>query len=80
MALFRIEGWHGKLRGLQLIPMDSGSNERFPNGGGGFAHRGVRPLMAKGEAARKIIERYAKLSEPFGTEIEFKDGIGVVKM
>jgi poly-gamma-glutamate synthesis protein (capsule biosynthesis protein) len=34
--------------------------------------------MAEGEEARKIIERYGRLSEPFDTEIEFKDGIGVV--
>ena len=36
--------------------------------------------MVEGEEARKIIERYAKLSEPFDAEIEFKDGIGIVNI
>ena len=38
------------------------------------------PIMAEGEAARQIIGRIAELSTPFGTKIEFKDGIGIVKV
>jgi poly-gamma-glutamate synthesis protein (capsule biosynthesis protein) len=38
------------------------------------------PLLAEAEAAKKITERIAQLSAPFGTKIEFKDGIGVVKV
>ena len=66
----------GKLTELKLHPIDASAGE--PSGT--FIHRGVRPLMVGGEEAREIIERYAKLSEPFGTEIEFKDGIGIVNI
>jgi poly-gamma-glutamate synthesis protein (capsule biosynthesis protein) len=66
----------GELTELKLHPIDASTGEPP----GTFVHRGVRPLMAEGEEARRIIERYGKLSEPFDTEIEFKDGIGVVKI
>ena len=65
-----------RLTELKLYPIDSTAGEPV----GSFVNRGVRPLMVRGEEARKIIERYAGLSEPFGTEIEFKDGVGVVKV
>jgi poly-gamma-glutamate synthesis protein (capsule biosynthesis protein) len=38
------------------------------------------PRMAESETARKIIEYLGKLSFPFGTKIELKDGIGLVKV
>ena len=38
------------------------------------------PRMAESETARKIIEYLGKLSSPFGTKIELKDGIGIVKV
>jgi len=66
----------GELAELKLHPVDSSAGE--PSGT--FVNRGVRPLMARGEEARRIIERYGKLSEPFNTEIEFEDGVGVVKI
>ena len=66
----------GELTELKLHPIDASAGEPP----GTFVHRGVRPLMVDGEEAKKSVERYAKLSEPFGTEIEFKDGIGVVKI
>lgn len=66
----------GELTELKLHPIDASAGEPP----GTFVNRGVRPLMARGEEAKKIIERYARLSEPLGTEIEFKAGIGVVKI
>jgi len=39
-----------------------------------------RPILAVGKEAEEIIERARRLSEPFGTEIAYKDGIGVVKL
>ncbi len=35
--------------------------------------------MAEGALAKKIIDHLASLSEPFGTQIEFENGIGVWK-
>jgi poly-gamma-glutamate capsule biosynthesis protein CapA/YwtB (metallophosphatase superfamily) len=36
------------------------------------------PMLADPELGRKVIEDVAKFSEPFGTKVEFKDGVGVV--
>lgn len=36
------------------------------------------PLLAEGELAEKIIRHLAQLSIPFGTRIEFQDGLGLV--
>jgi hypothetical protein len=66
----------GELTELKLHPIDASAGEPP----GTFVNRGVRPLMAKGQEAKLIIERYSKLSEPLGTEIDFKNGIGVVKI
>jgi poly-gamma-glutamate synthesis protein (capsule biosynthesis protein) len=38
------------------------------------------PILADAETAKKITERVAQLSVPFGTKIKFKDGMGVVKL
>ncbi len=59
----------GKLVDLKLYPIEL--NQK--------AHRSQRgtPRMAYGEVAEKIIKHLAELSAPFGTEIKFKDGIGV---
>jgi len=39
-----------------------------------------RPKVADKAMAEKIIGRWAKLSEPFGTRIDYKDGVGIVKI
>jgi poly-gamma-glutamate synthesis protein (capsule biosynthesis protein) len=36
------------------------------------------PRLANGALAQKIIERLARLSKPFGTNIRFIDGVGVI--
>ncbi len=66
----------GEMTELKLYPVDS----TFGEPEGTFVNRGTRPLMAKGKVAEEVIERYQGLSEPFGTEITFKDGIGIVKV
>jgi poly-gamma-glutamate synthesis protein (capsule biosynthesis protein) len=38
-----------------------------------------RPILAGPELGRKIIERLARLSEPFGTTIRYENGIGVIR-
>jgi poly-gamma-glutamate synthesis protein (capsule biosynthesis protein) len=37
-----------------------------------------RPRLADMELGKKIVDRIGKMSAPYGTEIEFKDGVGVV--
>jgi poly-gamma-glutamate capsule biosynthesis protein CapA/YwtB (metallophosphatase superfamily) len=37
-----------------------------------------RPLFAEPELSRKIIDDVTRFSAPFGTKIEFRDGIGIV--
>ena len=39
-----------------------------------------RPMLATGELARKIIDDLIERSAPFGTTIEWRDGIGVVRV
>ena len=76
LAVFTLEGEKGcrKLTELKLYPIEAGADKTR-------SQFGVRPVLVKDESlARKIVDRYNKLSTPFGTEIEFKDGIGVVKL
>jgi poly-gamma-glutamate synthesis protein (capsule biosynthesis protein) len=39
-----------------------------------------RPMLAGGELSKKIIADVERLSKPFGTEVDFVDGIGVVRL
>ena len=38
------------------------------------------PMLADEDMAKKIIDYLGELSAPYGTEIEYKDGIGRVKL
>jgi len=62
----------GNLSELQLYPISLGYG----------APRQVRgrPLFAEPELARKIIGDLQRLSKPYGTEIEFRRGIGIVEL
>ena len=62
----------GKLAELQLYPISLGYG----------APRQVRgrPLFADQQLARKIIGDLQKLSKPYGTEIDFRRGIGIVNL
>jgi len=37
-------------------------------------------LFADPELSKKIIEHLKRYSEPFGTAIDFEDGIGIVRL
>ncbi len=54
---------------MKLYPIDIGHKLPRPQRG--------TPRMAEGVLAKKIIDRLANLSEPFGTRIELENGIGV---
>lgn len=62
----------GRLTEIRLHPITLGFGLARPQRG--------RPLAAKGELARKIIGDLQRLSEVFGTRIEFENGIGVVRL
>jgi len=59
-----------KLEKIELLPIILG--QKKPR-----SQRG-RPVLAVGEEARGIIEGLAKLSEPFGTKIIYRDGKGLI--
>ncbi len=63
--------WNGKrLEALELHPITLGFG--LPRG-----ERG-RPQLAGAELSQEIVDRLARLSEPFGTRIELSEGIGKV--
>jgi poly-gamma-glutamate capsule biosynthesis protein CapA/YwtB (metallophosphatase superfamily) len=57
---------------MLLYPVTLGMDEpRYQRG---------TPRLAEGTEAREIIARVARLSEPYGTSIQFRDGIGEVRL
>jgi poly-gamma-glutamate capsule biosynthesis protein CapA/YwtB (metallophosphatase superfamily) len=55
---------------LKLYPITLGFKKPRPQRGW--------PMLADAETGRKIVEDVAKFSEPFGTKVEFRDGVGAV--
>ena len=39
-----------------------------------------RPVLAKAEDAVRILDRFRRLSQPFGTEVVIRDGVGIIEM
>jgi poly-gamma-glutamate synthesis protein (capsule biosynthesis protein) len=70
VALARFEG--KRLRKLELYPISLGFGK--PRG-----ERG-RPVLADAPAARRILERLARLSDPFGTRITIDGAVGRVEL
>ncbi|MBI4540083.1 MAG: CapA family protein [Gemmatimonadetes bacterium] len=63
---------NGKLHEIRIYPISLGFGMPRPQRG--------RPLLAKGEGARKIIGDLQRLSKPYGTTIEYVDDTGVVRL
>jgi len=61
-----------RLVDLKLYPISLGYRRPRPDRGW--------PMLAGPDLARKIIDDVTKLSAPFGTSVEFRDGIGVVSV
>ena len=61
-----------KLAKLVLYPIQLGQEKPRSQKG--------RPLLAKGELADKILGIMSKLSEPYGTKLLVKDGLGLVEL
>ncbi|NIM60049.1 MAG: CapA family protein [Candidatus Aminicenantes bacterium] len=65
--------WKGKeLIAIKLYPISLGFGKPRPVRG--------RPLLAGADLSKKIIEDLRRLSKPFGTTIDFKDGTGIVRI
>jgi poly-gamma-glutamate synthesis protein (capsule biosynthesis protein) len=63
--------WNGKqLVELTLHPVTLGFGKPRTERG--------RPMLAEGEQARKIVDDLIRLSKPFGTRIEYRQGAGVI--
>ncbi len=62
----------GKLVECKLYPVTLGFGKRRTVRG--------RPLLATGQLAQEILAKVVELSKPFGTEIEIKGEVGVVKL
>lgn len=63
---------NGRVEEIQLTPINMGFDK--PRSGKG------RPYLASSSDGRRIIERIKKLSEPFGTKISIREGIGCVSI
>jgi poly-gamma-glutamate synthesis protein (capsule biosynthesis protein) len=59
-----------QLAELKLYPISLGYKKPRPQRGW--------PMLANPELSRKIIDDVTKFSAPFGTKVEFRDGIGIV--
>ncbi len=70
VAVSRFEA--GRLKSIVLHPVDLGHG--LPRSQSGT------PRLAHPALARKIIERLARLSRPFGVDIRFVDGVGVIEL
>lgn len=65
-----VEFREGGLHRIRLHPVVLGYQAPRPQRG--------RPMHAVGEDAERVIQTLQRLSESFGTRIEFEDGIGVI--
>jgi len=62
----------GKLISLKLYPIELGFGKARQVRG--------RPILAKGELAKKIISDMIERSAPYGTKIRYENGIGIVDL
>ncbi|OBZ97155.1 capsule biosynthesis protein [Pararhizobium polonicum] len=85
-AVIKLEMDGDKVRRVLLHPVEMGRDtspdvkQTRRTGKGEHHNTEGRPMMAKGEDAVRIIDRYRRLSEPFGTRIEIKNGVGVIEL
>lgn len=70
-GMHRVKFEAGELKEIRIHPVDSGyAKPRWQAG---------RPLLAEGDVAREILERYQRLSEPFGTTVKIEDNVGYIR-
>jgi poly-gamma-glutamate synthesis protein (capsule biosynthesis protein) len=62
----------GKLKEIRIYPIDQGFGRPRPQRG--------RPMLADGAVAQRVLDRVARLSKRYGTEVAVRNGTGVVKV
>ncbi len=71
-GMHRVKFEGGKLKEICIHPVDVGYGKpRWQQG---------RPMLAEGEVAQEILERYRRLSKPFGTQVQIEGGLGYVRL
>jgi len=71
-GMHRVRFENGKLKEIRIFPVDSGFGKPRWQAG--------RPMLAEGEVAREILERYQRLSKPFGTDVKIDGDVGLIRL
>ena len=70
--MHRVKFESGKLKEIRIFPVDLGYGKpRWQQG---------RPMLAEGEVAQEILERYQRLSKALGTQVELANNVGIVRL
>jgi poly-gamma-glutamate synthesis protein (capsule biosynthesis protein) len=72
VATSHFEG--GRLVEIRLYPVDLGLGNQRP-----MSRMGI-PMTPTPEIAQRILTEMQELSKPFGTKIEIKDNIGIIRV
>jgi len=71
-GMHRVKFEGGKLKEIRIYPVDVGYGKpRWQQG---------RPMLAEGEVAQEILDRYQRLSKPFGTHVQIDGNVGYVRL
>ena len=71
-AVATVQFEKGEMTKLELLPIDLGyGKERSQRG---------RPVLASGQVAKQVLERFQSLSEPFGTKITIDGDKGIINL
>lgn len=85
-AIIRVEMEGGQLKRLHLHPVEMGrestkqAKQTRRTGNGDHPFTEGRPLLAEGEDAVRIIERFRKLSAMYGTDVEINGTVGTIDL
>jgi poly-gamma-glutamate synthesis protein (capsule biosynthesis protein) len=70
--MHRVKFEGGKLKEIRIYPVDVGyGRPRWQQG---------RPMLAEGDVAQEILQRYQRLSKPFGTQVAIEGDLGYVRL
>jgi poly-gamma-glutamate synthesis protein (capsule biosynthesis protein) len=71
-GMHRVKFEKGKLKEIRIFPVDAGYGKpRWQQG---------RPMIAEGDVAKEILDRYQRLSKPLGTRVQIKGNVGLIRL
>ena len=71
-GMHRVKFEKGKLKEIRIFPVDAGYGKpRWQQG---------RPMLAEGDVAREILDRYQRLSKPFGVNVQIRGNVGTIRL